>query len=94
MIASVCRLQGVVVYFRVKDGVMRRGDTVKLMNTKKEYTIDEIGVLSPKPIEVLHLWTCAAGIRSLRHLLSVPIPILGGCPVIQMWYCPIPPNAS
>jgi GTP-binding protein LepA len=45
-------LQGVVVYFRVKDGVMRRGDTVRLMNTKKEYTIDDIGVLSPKPIEV------------------------------------------
>jgi translation elongation factor EF-4 len=42
----------VVVYFRVKDGVMRRGDTVRLMNTKKEYTIDDIGVLSPKPIEV------------------------------------------
>ena len=48
-------IQGVVVYFRLMDGIMRRGDTVKLMNTKKEHQIDEIGVLAPKPVEVGNL---------------------------------------
>lgn len=59
-----------VVYFRVKDGIMRRGDTVKLMNTKKEYQIDEIGVLSPKPIQVgsraLTCFACGACMRTCR----------------------------
>lgn len=47
-------MQGVVVYMRVMDGVIRRGDSVKLMNTKKEVVIDELGVLSPKPVVVSH----------------------------------------
>lgn len=33
--------------FRVMDGSVSRGDTVVMMNTGKEYTLDEIGVLSP-----------------------------------------------
>ena len=37
---------------RVMDGTIRRGDSVKLMNTKKEVIVDEIGVLSPKPVPV------------------------------------------
>jgi translation elongation factor EF-4 len=37
---------------RVMDGIIRKGDTVKLMNTKKEVTVDEIGVLSPKIVPV------------------------------------------
>ena len=45
-------LQGVIVAFRVVDGSLRKGDTVRLMNTKKEYQVDEVGVRSPTPIEV------------------------------------------
>ena len=45
-------VQGVVVAFRVVDGVLRKGDTVRLMNTKKEYHVDEIGVRAPTPIPV------------------------------------------
>ncbi len=44
--------RGVIVYFRVMDGVVRKGDRVKLMASKKEYEIDELGVLSPNQIEV------------------------------------------
>ena len=47
-------MQGVVVAFRVVDGVLRKGDTVRLMNTKKEYQVDEIGVRAPTPIPVSH----------------------------------------
>ncbi|MDB9529011.1 translation elongation factor 4 [Oscillatoria sp. CS-180] len=48
--------RGVIVYFRVMDGVLRKGDTVRLMASKKEYSIDELGVLSPNqiPVDVLH----------------------------------------
>ena len=45
-------LQGVIVAFRVVDGALRKGDVVRLMNTKKEYQVDEVGVRSPTPIEV------------------------------------------
>jgi len=53
--------KGVVVYMRVMDGVIRRGDSVKLMNTKKEVIIDELGVLSPKPVVVDELYAGETG---------------------------------
>ncbi|MEO0984395.1 MAG: translation elongation factor 4 [Cyanobacteria bacterium J06639_14] len=48
--------RGVIVYFRVMDGTLQKGDRVKLMASTKEYDIDELGVLSPtqKPVDVLH----------------------------------------
>jgi GTP-binding protein LepA len=46
--------RGVVGYFRVFDGEIRKGDLVKFMNTKKEYHADEVGVLKmgqvPRPL--------------------------------------------
>ena len=45
-------VQGVIVYFRVVDGELRVGDIVKLMRSRKEYQIDELGVLAPKPVQV------------------------------------------
>jgi GTP-binding protein LepA len=39
--------RGVVCQFRVVDGQVAKGDTVVMMNTGKEYTLDEIGVLAP-----------------------------------------------
>lgn len=47
-------MQGVIVYFRVVDGEMRVGDTIRLINTAKEYQVGELGVLAPKPVQV---WT-------------------------------------
>ncbi|RMH66686.1 MAG: elongation factor 4 [Cyanobacteria bacterium J003] len=48
--------RGVIVYFRVMDGVVRKGDRIRLMASGKEYEIDELGVLAPnqKPVESLH----------------------------------------
>jgi GTP-binding protein LepA len=48
--------RGVVVYFRVMDGSVKKGDRVRLMASGKEYEIDELGVLSPtqKPVSELH----------------------------------------
>jgi GTP-binding protein LepA len=44
--------RGVVVYFRVMDGTVKRGDNVRLMASGKEYAIDELGILSPTQVEV------------------------------------------
>jgi GTP-binding protein LepA len=48
--------RGVIVYFRVMDGTLKRGDRVQLMASKKEYEIDELGILSPTqlPVDSLH----------------------------------------
>ena len=45
-------MQGVIVYFRVVDGQLTKGDVIKLMNTRKEYEVAEVGVLAPKPVPV------------------------------------------
>ena len=37
------------MYFRVVDGQLTKGDVIKLMNTRKEYEVAEVGVLAPKP---------------------------------------------
>ena len=39
--------KGVVIYVRVKDGSVRRGETIKLMSTGAEYQITELGYLKP-----------------------------------------------
>jgi GTP-binding protein LepA len=44
--------RGVVVYFRVMDGSVKRGDKVRLMASGKEYVIDELGILSPTQVQV------------------------------------------
>lgn len=44
--------RGVIVYFRVMDGTVKKGDRIRLMATGKEYEIDELGVLSPTQVQV------------------------------------------
>ncbi len=40
--------RGVIAYFRIMNGTVKKGDRVKFVNTKKEYDADEIGVLRLK----------------------------------------------
>ncbi|MBQ8866578.1 MAG: translation elongation factor 4 [Bacteroidaceae bacterium] len=37
--------RGIIAYFKITNGVLRKGDKVKFFNTGKEYDADEIGVL-------------------------------------------------
>ncbi len=62
--------RGVIVYFRVMDGTVKKGDRIHLMASGKEYEIDELGVLSPtqKQIDELHageVGYLAASIRAV-----------------------------
>jgi GTP-binding protein LepA len=47
--------RGIIAYFRIFNGEIRKDDLVKFVNTKKEYEADEIGVLrlTPEPRKVL-----------------------------------------
>ena len=37
--------RGIIAYYRVFDGQIKKGDKVKFVNTQKEYFADEIGIL-------------------------------------------------
>jgi GTP-binding protein LepA len=37
--------RGIIAYYRVRNGVVRKGDKVKFFNTDREYNADEIGIL-------------------------------------------------
>jgi len=40
--------RGIIAYFKVANGIIRKGDKVKFVNTGKEYVADEVGVLKMK----------------------------------------------
>ena len=40
--------RGIIAYFKVENGSIRKGDKVKFFNTGKEYVADEVGVLRMK----------------------------------------------
>ena len=40
--------RGIIAYFKVVNGSMKKGEKVKFVNTKKEYYADEIGILKLK----------------------------------------------
>ncbi|MFA5712546.1 MAG: translation elongation factor 4 [Bacteroidales bacterium] len=42
------QFRGIIAYFKVKNGVIRKGDKVKFVNTGKEYEADEVGKLKLK----------------------------------------------
>eukprot|EP01039_Chlorochromonas_danica_P005249 gene5249-5782_t len=44
--------RGVVVFFRVVDGEVRKGDKIRFMNSGMEYEVLEVGVMTPQQIKV------------------------------------------
>jgi len=44
--------KGVVIYSRIMDGTVKKGDIIKLMSTDKKYEVTEVGVYSPMPTPV------------------------------------------
>jgi len=51
------QFRGIIAYFRIFNGELKKGDLVKFVNTEKKYNADEIGVLRLKqePREVLRV---------------------------------------
>ena len=67
--------RGVVVLMRVIDGAIRPGMRIRLMNTEKEYQVDALGVLTPKPREIDVLSTGEVGFftASIKTVADVEI---------------------
>ncbi|WP_310789235.1 EF-Tu/IF-2/RF-3 family GTPase, partial [Alistipes sp.] len=40
--------RGIIAYYRIFNGSLRKGERVKLFNTGSEYSADEVGVLKLK----------------------------------------------
>ncbi|KAJ6754744.1 TRANSLATION FACTOR GUF1 MITOCHONDRIAL [Salix purpurea] len=53
--------RGVIVYFRVIDGTIKKGDRIYFMASGKDYYADEIGVLSPNQMQVEELYAGEVG---------------------------------
>ncbi|KAE7997606.1 hypothetical protein FH972_002224 [Carpinus fangiana] len=56
--------RGVIVYFRVIDGTVKKGDRIYFMASGKDYFADEIGVLSPNQLQVGKLFAGEVGYLS------------------------------
>ncbi len=67
--------RGVVVLMRVIDGVIRPGTRVLLMDAEKEYLVDALGVLTPKPREIDSLGAGEVGFftASIKTVADVEI---------------------
>ncbi len=101
--------RGVIIYFRVTDGVINQRDRIRLMASGKEYDIDELGVLSPNqvPVEELHageVGYIAASIKSVEDarvgdtitLVKAPAdePLAGYIEAKPMVFCGLFPTDS
>lgn len=56
--------RGVIAYFRVIDGNIKKGDRIYFMASQKDYYADEIGVLSPNQMQVEELYAGEVGYLS------------------------------
>lgn len=99
--------KGVIVYMRVKEGTVKSGDTIRMMNTKKEFLITELGYMKPgglTPANELRagdVGYIAASIKNVRDtqvgdtitLVSNPAkePLEGYKKVNSMVFCGIYP---
>jgi GTP-binding protein LepA len=47
--------QGVIVLVRIIDGMLRKGEKIQLMASRKSYEVLKVGVFAPHPVEVAEL---------------------------------------
>jgi GTP-binding protein LepA len=53
--------RGVIVFVRVFEGTIRKGDKVRLWSNKKTFDVEALGVQMPKPVEIDELGAGEAG---------------------------------
>jgi len=78
--------RGVVAYFKIVNGTLRKGDKVKFFATDKEYVADEVGVLrmGMDPREVMYAGDVGYIISSIKTAKEVKVGdtithVKGGC---------------
>lgn len=62
--------QGVIVSIRVKDGIVKIGDTIRFMNSGAEFEVTEVGVFNPDPSSREYLMAGDVGylIANIRNI--------------------------
>lgn len=67
--------QGVVSLVRIKNGVLKAGDKMKVMSSGNVHQIDKVGIFSPKPTEtgVLHTGEVGFVIAGIKDILGAPV---------------------
>lgn len=67
--------QGVVSLVRIKKGVLRSGDKMKVMTTGQVHQVDKVGIFTPKQIEtgVLRAGEVGFVIAGIKDILGAPV---------------------
>ena len=101
--------RGVIVYVRVVDGELKKGQKIRLMGADKEYAVSDLGKLIPKPVRVAGIGTGEVGfiVAAIKDLHDVRIgdtvtdaarpaaeALPGYKPVQQMVYCDFYPGGK
>ncbi|MGD1277431.1 MAG: translation elongation factor 4 [Tepidisphaeraceae bacterium] len=101
--------RGVIVYVRVVDGQLVKGQKIRLMGTDRQYQITELGKLMPRPKQVERIGCGEVGflVAAIKDLHDVRIgdtvtdalapaaaPLPGYKPIQQMVFCDFYPAGS
>jgi GTP-binding protein LepA len=101
--------RGVIVYVRVVDGQLRKGQKIRLMGTGRDYICTDLGKLMPRPTQVEKIGTGEVGflVASIKDLHDVrigdtvgdsqnlaPEALPGYRPIQQMVFCDFYPGGK
>ncbi|WWO98142.1 MAG: translation elongation factor 4 [Candidatus Dasytiphilus stammeri] len=66
---------GVVSLIRIKNGNLRKGDKIKLINSKQFYYVERLGIFTPKPIDsnILHCGEVGWLACAIKDITRVPV---------------------
>ncbi|HHF3942169.1 TPA: translation elongation factor 4 [Haemophilus influenzae] len=66
---------GVVSLVRIKNGVLRKGDKIKVMSTGQTYNVDRLGIFTPKQEDTTVLECGEVGwvVCAIKDILGVPV---------------------
>lgn len=67
--------QGVVSLVRIKKGILRSGDKMKVMSTGQVHQVDKVGIFTPKQVEtgVLRAGEVGFVIAGIKDILGAPV---------------------
>ncbi|MEX4204434.1 translation elongation factor 4 [Haemophilus influenzae] len=66
---------GVVSLVRIKNGVLRKGDKIKVMSTGQTYNVDRLGIFTPKQEDTIVLECGEVGwvVCAIKDILGAPV---------------------
>jgi len=67
--------RGVIVFFRVVDGAVKKGDKVRFLNSKAEHDVTEVGIMQPNqvPVDLLRAGEVGYICGSIKDVLDARV---------------------